>query len=118
MAFSFLRNQCPHCHRAPIFSGLYRMNPKCPSCGEFFERESGYFIGAMIASYFIGVFLAFPPLLAAVFIYDLPVSAGIGFAIAQTLLIQPFLFRYSRIIWIRIEAGLTRAIHRIPTEKG
>jgi uncharacterized protein (DUF983 family) len=108
---SYFKNQCPHCKKAAIFSGIYRMNRRCPHCGEVFERESGYFIGAMIASYFIGVFLAFPPLLLAIFVWEMSVAAAILLSILLTLALQPFLFRYSRILWIRIEAGLTRSIH-------
>jgi uncharacterized protein (DUF983 family) len=107
----YLRNRCPRCEQAPIFNGIYRMNSRCTSCGEVFERESGYFIGAMIASYFIGVFTAFPVLLVAIFLHDLPIGTAIVIAILQVLALQPFLFRYSRILWIRIEARLTHSIH-------
>jgi len=108
---SLIKNKCPACNSAPIFSGIYSMNPKCPSCATVFEKESGYFIGAMIASYFLGVFLAFPVLLALVFYFKISMELAIGATILQTFLLQPFLFRYSRILWIRIEHQLTQAIH-------
>ncbi len=108
---SFFRNKCPSCKSAPIFSGIYAMNSKCPSCGIEFEKESGYFIGAMIASYFLGVFLALPVLLALVFYFKISMELAIGATILQTFLMQPVLFRYSRILWIQIEHHLTQAIH-------
>jgi uncharacterized protein (DUF983 family) len=109
---SYFSNRCPHCEKGRIFKGIVRMNPACTECGVRFERESGYFIGAMIASYFLGVFLALPTLLAAVFAYEFPMNQALVFSSIQILVLQPFLFRTSRILWIRIEAALTRSIHR------
>jgi uncharacterized protein (DUF983 family) len=102
-------NLCPACRKGLIFRNLLQMNPGCPACGEVFEKESGYFVGAMIASYFLGVFLALPVLLLSIFRFDLEAAWAIGLCIAQTLLMQPFLFRYSRILWIQLEARLTHA---------
>ena len=109
---SYFSNRCPHCEKGRIFQGIVRMNSSCSTCGVPFERESGYFIGAMIASYFLGVFLALPTLLASVFAYDLPMSQALILSSIQILAFQPLLFRTSRILWIRIEAALTRSIHR------
>jgi hypothetical protein len=86
------------------------MNAVCPVCGVVFEKESGYFIGAMIASYFIGTFLALPVLLALVFLYDIEMPIALTVIMVQILLMQPLIFRFSRILWIRIEAKLTQAI--------
>ena len=106
---SLWSNLCPVCHQGRIFRDLVRMNPRCPACGEVFEKESGYFVGAMIASYFLGVFLALPVLLLSIFRFELEAVWAIALCIGQTLLMQPFLFRYSRILWIQLEARLTRA---------
>ena len=114
---SYFKNRCPSCNHAPIFSGIYVMNSKCPACETVFEKESGYFIGAMIASYFLGVFLALPVLLLLIFYYQVDMGMAIGATILQTFLLQPLLFRYSRILWIQIEHRLTEAIHSTPHSK-
>ena len=108
---SYFANSCPHCENESIFKGFYSMNQNCPSCGIGFEKEPGYFIGAMIASYFLGVFLAFPTLLAGVFWLDLPILLTLFIATLQLVLLHPLLFRYSRILWIRIEATLTSKVN-------
>src|SRR5205085_4255759 len=46
-----LRQRCPHCRTGRIFSGWLQMNALCPVCGLRFEREPGYFLGAMYFSY-------------------------------------------------------------------
>jgi hypothetical protein len=51
-----LYQRCPRCRsgsifRASIFRGFPRMNERCPVCNLKFEREQGYFLGAMYISY-------------------------------------------------------------------
>src|SRR5215475_8890697 len=59
---SMLRQLCPRCRNGRIFRGsafrIYswpKMYERCPICDLKFERESGYFLGAMYISYGIGV---------------------------------------------------------------
>ena len=37
--------------RSSIFTGFPKMHERCPTCGLKFEREPGYFLGAMYVSY-------------------------------------------------------------------
>src|SRR5437660_1786882 len=55
-----LRQLCPRCREGKIFHGsLLRVFPKmrdtCAVCGLKFEREQGYFLGAMYISYGIAL---------------------------------------------------------------
>ena len=58
-----LKEKCPHCGEGDAFikkKGLLKvpeMHEKCPKCNYHFEREPGYFIGAMYISYGLAVFL-------------------------------------------------------------
>ena len=83
------------------------MNPRCPACGLVFEKEAGYFLGAMVASYLIGAFSLVPLLVGGLFLlrWELPWVLGIG--IAQILILHPILFRYSRLAWIFAESKMT-----------
>jgi uncharacterized protein (DUF983 family) len=84
-----------------MFSGIVRMNEKCPSCGLVFSREPGYFSGAMYFSYAlaIAVILVLWAMLAILLgnwpFTRLLIAAGIVF-----LPFIPAVFRYSRILWI------------------
>src|SRR5262245_17317767 len=46
---------CPRCRGGRIFRGRLAMNETCPACGLRFERESGYFTGAMYVSYILAL---------------------------------------------------------------
>ena len=79
------------------------MNPSCPVCGLVFERESGYFAGAMVVSYALAV-----PILAAMVI-GLIALGGLDVVVALIvgntayLVLVPFIFRYSRVVWLHLD---------------
>jgi uncharacterized protein (DUF983 family) len=60
-AWRALRRQlCPKCRKGPMFRGrLWRgslaMHERCPVCGLKFERETGYFVGALYFSFLLSV---------------------------------------------------------------
>ena len=103
-------NVCPRCGKTHIFKGFYSMVPRCSECGNVYEKESGYFVGAMMAAYFLGVFLIVPILALCLFTFELSFPISLSIAGLQLLLMQPFLFRYSRIIWINLEYKLSRKL--------
>ncbi len=45
-----LRRHCPVCGAKGIFRGWLALTPRCPECNFSFEREEGYWVGAMIAN--------------------------------------------------------------------
>lgn len=106
-----LRQRCPRCRRGPVFSGWLRMSEACPACGHRFEREPGYFVGAMYISYALAVatYLA-----AALAIHWLAPqwSAGpvLASALPPLLVLAPVIHRYSRVLWMHLDW----AIHPVP----
>src|SRR5437763_3949115 len=53
---AILHQKCPRCRTGRIFRSsilrlFARMNERCPVCDLRFEREEGYFLGAMYISY-------------------------------------------------------------------
>lgn len=47
------RKRCPNCGGGDLFRTYFTIRERCPSCGLAFEREEGYWLGAMIVA--IGV---------------------------------------------------------------
>ena len=64
-----------------------------------FEREPGFFTGAMYFSYGIGILLA-APVSIYLFLQGFSEPAIFAIAIAQLAIISPLLFRYSRVAWM------------------
>jgi hypothetical protein len=83
------------------------MNDPCPVCGLLFEREEGYFFGALYASYGLSsVILATLYFIAAYLFpgWDPTAHAGVAFLVYLPLV--PAVFRYSRVLWIYYDRTL------------
>jgi uncharacterized protein (DUF983 family) len=98
---AILRQRCPRCRKGPMFRGPLTMNDPCPNCGLMFQREEGYFLGAMYVSSLLAYALVVPTyfLLAA----WLPKLDGITLAFWVCILYLPFwplVWRYSRVLWV------------------
>ena len=95
--------RCPRCGGAPLFTGLVRMQVRCPVCGLVFEREAGYFIGAIYINYGLTVGLA----VAGYFALEawLAPSAGRQVAVwgAFAVLFPLWSFRYSKAFWLALD---------------
>ncbi len=42
------RLRCPACGRAHVFRAPFRVRPECAACGAVFQREEGFFVGAIM----------------------------------------------------------------------
>jgi hypothetical protein len=84
-----------------MFRGLCTMNDPCPVCGLIFEREEGYFFGAMYISYALSSALLVTFFFVATAL--LPDWNGMVVALLATVPYLPFVplvFRYSRVCWV------------------
>lgn len=85
-----------------MFATVWRMHEECPRCGIRFEREPGYFVGAMYFGYFVGL-LTLIPLVVLAFVLDWNGWIAGILAQVQIILLLPLLFRYSRVIWLHMD---------------
>lgn len=82
------------------------MNEKCPHCQVMLEPEPGFYQGAMYVGYAfsVAIVVAVSLLVKIVDINSPWVSIGIVSVI--TLLLVPFNFRYSRVLFLYMFGGL------------
>ena len=45
-----LARRCPRCGERRIFDGWFTLKDRCPTCALSFEREEGYWVGALIVN--------------------------------------------------------------------
>ena len=108
---AILRQMCPRCRaarifRKSIFTGFPRMQELCPNCGLKFEREQGYFLGAMYISYVLALIaiVAFALLLWAATSWSL--QRVTVWAILLFLPLAPTLTLFSRVLWIYLDRAI------------
>ena len=90
-----------------MFRGVFGMNRACPVCGHRFERETGFFQGAMYVSYALGIGEAVVLVLVAMFVVGplIGLFGAIAAAVVVHVACVPLLFRYSRVIWAHLNIG-------------
>ena len=102
--WAMLRMRCPRCRQGRMFRGSFAMNDPCPVCGLLFQREEGYFLGAMYGSYVLGsVVLGLLYLLAAALLPEQNGAIVVLVALIPYLFFVPVIFRYSRVTWVYFE---------------
>ncbi len=86
-----------------MYWGFPKMNDRCPHCGLHFNREPGYFLGAMYISYGLGiaVIVAFGAVLWALTHWRVDKVAI--WAVVLFLPFVPMLTFLSRVLWIYLD---------------
>lgn len=104
-----LKEKCPHCGKGNVyekkkqFFELPVMRERCDTCNYYFDREPGYFLGAMYISYGLAVLQSVLTFLLLYFFF--PTTPTIW--VVLIILVILFLFslknyKLSRIIYIHI----------------
>ena len=102
------RKVCPRCRqgaifRASLWRGYLAMYEKCPVCGLKYEREPGYFLGAMYFSYLLSI----PPGLVIVLLLwrwtGWPFDKVMLGAFFCYLPLVPVVTRWARVIWMYVD---------------
>ncbi|MCB0764915.1 MAG: DUF983 domain-containing protein [Flavobacteriales bacterium] len=108
--YSVLTFTCPVCHEGDLFvsqpyalSTVGDVHPNCPVCGVKFEREPGFFYGAMYVSYALAVALFVTVWVAlSVLAPDLSLVWQAGSVVGLLVVLSPFLYVLSKVIWANI----------------
>lgn len=105
--YSIFHMKCPRCHEGDFFvsrpydlSKAGDIHKNCAVCGLKYAKEPGFYYGAMYVSYGLGVamfvamwvlsLLLFPPL---------TIFWQLFIIIAPTVVLSPYLYALSKIIW-------------------
>jgi hypothetical protein len=108
---SILSGKCPQCKESDIFcsnnpyhlKSIFLMPEHCGNCGLKFNREPGFFYGAMYVGYGISVGYLISFYLAMMLIVpDFEVETYFMFGIGSLLVLTPVIFKLSRSIWISL----------------
>ena len=108
---AILHGVCPRCRQGKIYRRSFLrswldMYDRCPNCGLHYEREQGYFLGAMYVSYALSV----PPVALLVLLIWLITRWRLDYvvlgAFVAYLPVVPLVVRISRVVWIHIDQWL------------
>jgi uncharacterized protein (DUF983 family) len=102
---------CPRCRtgkifRSSIFAGFPKMHECCPVCGLKFEREPGYFLGAMYISYGLALFTIVGLSVLLWICTNWSLQKTIVWALLLFVPLAPVLTLFSRVLWIYLDQAI------------
>lgn len=112
---SILKQKCPNCRKGNMFTNksvfplkdLLKMPDYCPECGQKMEIEIGFYYGTGYVSYGICVALSVAIFIAYYFVLgitwrDNSIFYYLGVNITLIILLQPWIIRYSRVLYLNM----------------
>ena len=98
-----LKLRCPECGLGRLYRAPFRMNTQCEYCDLIYEREQGYFIGAI----YLNIMATESLLLGTLLIYGL-ITGQVNQIILTVLILlalglPPIFFHHSRSLWLSID---------------
>ena len=108
--YSIAKMKCPKCQEGQFFSHhpydikhAGDLLEHCPSCGMKYEKEPGFYYGAMYVSYALGVALFVTCRTSFnLFFPWIGTAWQIGIIVGVTLVTAPYLYALSKIIWANL----------------
>ncbi|HVS89987.1 MAG TPA: DUF983 domain-containing protein [Candidatus Acidoferrum sp.] len=105
---SIFRQRCPRCRtgrifRSSIFRGFPKMYERCSVCDLKFEREQGYFLGAMYISYGLALFTGAS---IAVLLWAMTgwwITKVAIWTVVLFLPLAPTITLFARVLWIYLD---------------
>lgn len=106
--------KCPRCRKGEMFkhkllsTKFMAMHKNCPVCGLEFEVEPSFFQGAMYVSYAFSVAMFITVFIFTTIVFNKPNIEVYLINISTVVILSvPFLFRYSRSIYLHLFGGVT-----------
>ena len=92
--------RCPRCGARSLFRTWFAMDERCTVCGLRFEREQGYFLGAMYINYGVSVGLALLGSFALEYWTRPSLTQQLVLWIGFCTVFPVLFFRHSRGLWL------------------
>lgn len=109
--------KCPRCRRGPMFKDpnpfrklslkhIFDMPEHCPECGQKYDMEVGFWYGTGYVSYALAVAVSVATFVAWLVLIGISINDNrifwwLGINSVLLVVIQPWLMRLSRVIYIR-----------------
>ena len=104
--------RCARCGSGHLFKGYLKMKPDCPRCGLHFEREQGYWAGALAINIVAtgGLFtLVFVALLIAT-IPKVPVAPLLLVLVPIAVLGPIVYYPFSKTVWVAVDRAFLQRL--------
>jgi len=112
----FIRMKCPHCRVGDLFvvkspynlNRIAEMPQHCTACGQSFFPETGFYFGAMYASYMLSVAFSVAVTVAYWVLFGFNMWGVIIADVVMLIIFFPYLYRYARAFWLGVTVYFDR----------
>lgn len=91
---------CPECGRRSVFQSPFRVRTHCPTCDTVFQREEGFFVGAIMLNVVMTEAVVLAAAGAAVLAFPGEDGLLLGLAFAVALLFPVAFYHHSWSLWL------------------
>jgi len=97
------RLACPRCGARTLFRGAFAMHESCAACHLIFEREPGYFVGAIYINYAVTTLITIAGFLVLDAYTSISLTAQMLGWGAFSIVFPLWFFRYSKSLWLGVD---------------
>jgi len=114
-----VRLRCPRCGVGRLYEKPFKMYGNCSHCGLKFEREQGYFIGAMYINYAATVAIAVPGYFLLDAFTAMTINQQLALWVPFAVIFPLLFFHHSRSLWLVLDHFFNPAsnLYDIPLKK-
>ena len=104
--------RCPRCGSGRLFHHYVAMVPDCPRCGLHFEREQGYWAGALAINILsVGAVFAVSFLVAMILtVPDVPVPLMLAIFVPLMVLGPIIWYPFSKTLWVAVDRAFLQRL--------
>lgn len=106
--------RCARCGSGHLFRRYFTMVDDCPRCGLHFEREEGYWAGALAINIGVAgaVFIVTFGVALAVTVPDVPVAPLLAILIPLMILVPLLGYPFSKTVWVAVDRAFLQQLDK------
>jgi len=114
-----LRLKCPRCGEGSLYAKPFRMRANCPNCDLKFEREQGYFVGAIYINYAATIGVAVPGFFILDTFTDIDINQQLAIWVPFAVAFPVLFFHHSRALWLVLDHLFNppTSLYEVPPKK-
>jgi uncharacterized protein (DUF983 family) len=112
MLWRGLTKRCARCGSRHLFRRWFTMVSDCPRCGLHFEREAGYWAGALAINLIIvgGVFVVAFVILLVLTVPDVPVAPVLAVLVPLAVIGPMIAYPFSKTLWVAVDRAFLQKL--------
>jgi len=112
MLWRGLTRRCARCGSGRLFRNWWLMVDDCPRCGLHFEREHGYWTGALAFNMILvgGLFTAVFVTMTVLTMPDIPVGLVLGVCVPIMVIGPVVAYPFSKTVWVAVDRAFLQRL--------